>query len=162
MSQGGLSKPDAKWLYQSLKGVGGWDRKKEWQRMASLDTRSVNVDGGDAYLIASGPPVLKYGKHEARAPVFSRTGLRRSSIHDHYHIIHKVDVSEHPHICPSLQESPLLEHPVPLSGASSIARACALSCSSVRFITISSSRLIPQASVASRRPSRRRNLCTIP
>ena len=48
MSQGGLSEPDAKWLYQTLKGVGGWDRKNEWQRMASLDARSVNVDGGDA------------------------------------------------------------------------------------------------------------------
>jgi len=28
-SQGGLSEPDAKWLYQTLKGVGGWDRKNE-------------------------------------------------------------------------------------------------------------------------------------
>jgi len=28
-SQGGLSEPDAKWLYQTLKGVGGWDRNNE-------------------------------------------------------------------------------------------------------------------------------------
>jgi len=28
-SQGGLSEPDAKWLYQTLKGVGGCDRKNE-------------------------------------------------------------------------------------------------------------------------------------
>jgi len=44
-SQGGLSEPDAKWLYQTLKGVGGWDRKK---REASLDARNVNVDKRDA------------------------------------------------------------------------------------------------------------------
>jgi len=28
-SQGGLSDPDAKWLYQTPKGVGGCDRKNE-------------------------------------------------------------------------------------------------------------------------------------
>ena len=28
-SQGGLSEPDPKWLYQTLKGVGGWDRNNE-------------------------------------------------------------------------------------------------------------------------------------
>ena len=32
-SQGRLSEPDAKWLYQTLKGVGGWDRKNECQRL---------------------------------------------------------------------------------------------------------------------------------
>jgi len=43
-SQGGLSKPDAKWLYQTLKGVGGGIKKRE----ASLDARNVNVDKTDA------------------------------------------------------------------------------------------------------------------
>ena len=44
-SQGRLSEPDAKWLYQTLKGAGGWDRKNERR---SLDARNVNVDKRDA------------------------------------------------------------------------------------------------------------------
>ena len=47
VSRGGLSEPDAKWLYQTLKGVVGGIEKtndNEW-RVLKLDARSVNPCG---------------------------------------------------------------------------------------------------------------------
>ncbi len=40
----GLTKPDAKWLYQTLKEVGGWEKEKVVKNLKNLTRDVFNSD----------------------------------------------------------------------------------------------------------------------